>query len=133
MSMDDAAQIRALIDRWVRAVQERDLDGVLADHTDDVVMFDVPPPENGARGIDEYRETWPQFFQWLERGAIFELESLDVTAGNDVAFAYALLRCATAEGMQERPKERLRLTMGLRKDEGRWLIAHEHHSYPIRT
>jgi uncharacterized protein (TIGR02246 family) len=131
--MDNAVQIRALIDRWVHAVQDRDLDGVLAEHTDDVVMFDVPPPEKGARGIDEYRKTWPQFFHWLERGAVFELESLDVTAGDDVAFAYALLRCATPEDMQERPNERLRLTIGLRKEDSRWLIAHEHHSYPARS
>ncbi|MEV0476720.1 nuclear transport factor 2 family protein, partial [Streptomyces prunicolor] len=25
---------------------------------------------------------------------------------------------------------RLRLTFGLRKEKGRWLVAHEHHSFP---
>ena len=78
--MQDETQIRTLIERWIRAVQERDLEGVLADHTDDIVMYDVPPPENGARGIDEYRETWPQFFQWLEQGGMFELTSLDASS-----------------------------------------------------
>ncbi|MDQ4019712.1 MAG: nuclear transport factor 2 family protein, partial [Actinomycetota bacterium] len=73
------AEIRALIERWVRAVQARDLNGVLADHTDDIVMFDVPPP-NEVRGLDAYRDTWPPFFEWLEQGAVFELLSLDVTA-----------------------------------------------------
>jgi uncharacterized protein (TIGR02246 family) len=118
-----------VIERWVHAVQERDLDGVLADHTDDVVMFDVPPPENGARGIDEYRETWPQFFRWLEQGAVFELASLQVAAGADVAFACALLRCGKPSELEKNPDRRLRLTVGLRKEGGRWLIAHEHHSY----
>jgi ketosteroid isomerase-like protein len=32
---DDDAQIRALIERWARAVHEGDMDGDLADHTDD--------------------------------------------------------------------------------------------------
>jgi uncharacterized protein (TIGR02246 family) len=128
--MEDETQIRTLIERWIRAVQERDLEGVLADHTDDIVMYDVPPPENGARGIDEYRETWPQFFKWLEQGGKFELTSLDVTAGADVAFAYALLRCGTEQGLAKNPTKRLRLTVGLRKEDGRWLIAHEHHSFP---
>ena len=128
--MEDETQIRTLVERWIRAVQERDLEGVLADHTDDIVMYDVPPPENGARGIDEYRETWPQFFQWLEQGGMFELTSLDVTAGADVAFAYALLRCGTEQGLAKNPTKRLRLTVGLRKEDGRWLIAHEHHSFP---
>jgi uncharacterized protein (TIGR02246 family) len=126
------AQIRALIERWVRAVQARDLNGVLADHTDDVVMFDVPPP-NEVRGIDAYRDTWPPFFDWLEQGAVFELLSLDVTAGEDVAFATALLRCGTEQGLIEDPETRLRLTVGLRNEGGRWVVAHEHHSFPART
>ncbi len=28
------------------------------------------------------------------------------------------------------PENRLRLTIGLRKEEGRWVVAHEHHSFP---
>ncbi len=35
------SEIRALIERWVGAVQGRDLDGVLTDHSDDIQMFDV--------------------------------------------------------------------------------------------
>jgi ketosteroid isomerase-like protein len=68
---DDAAEIRALIERWARAVRHGDLDMVLADHADDIVMFDVPPPENGVRGIDRYHDTWPPFFEWLRQGASF--------------------------------------------------------------
>lgn len=90
---DDEKQIRALIERWAEAVHAGDLEGVLADHSDDVVMFDVPPPYEGVRGIDAYRETWPPFFEWQARGAAFEIESLDVTAGDEVAYAYALLVC----------------------------------------
>jgi uncharacterized protein (TIGR02246 family) len=124
------AEIRALIGRWANAVQARDLDGVLADHAEDIQMFDVPPP-NEVRGIAAYRETWPPFFGWLERGrGTFEIVSLDVTAGDDVAFATALLRCGTEEGLQKDPDTRLRLTIGLRKEGARWVVAHEHHSFP---
>ena len=56
---DNATQIRALIEKWADAVHCGDLDAVLADHSDDIVMFDVPPPEDGVRGIAAYRETWP--------------------------------------------------------------------------
>ena len=41
--MDDTTQVRALIERWAEAVHAGDLDAVLADHADDIVMFDVPP------------------------------------------------------------------------------------------
>lgn len=46
-------------------------------------MFDVPPPQEGVRGIDTYRETWPPFFEWQAGGASFDILSLDVTAGDD--------------------------------------------------
>lgn len=127
---DDETQIRTLIQRSADAVHSGDLDAVLADHADDIVMFDVPPPEDGVRGIDAYRDTWPPFFQWQRQGASFEIVSLDVTAGADVAFAHALLRCGTPEELAKDPANRLRLTIGLRKDRGRWVVTHEHHSFP---
>ncbi|GAA2109936.1 YybH family protein [Actinomadura alba] len=126
----DEEQIRTLIERWAEAVRSGDMSGVLADHSEDIVMFDVPPPYDGVRGIDAYREAWPQFFEWQEQGASFQIESLDVTAGDDVAFAHALLRCGTPQELADRPENRLRLTLGLRKESGRWVVAHEHHSFP---
>jgi uncharacterized protein (TIGR02246 family) len=127
---DDETQIRRLIERWARAVHTGDMAGVLADHSESIVMFDVPPPNDGVRGIDAYRETWPPFFRWQEQGASFEIVSLDVTAGDTVSFAHALLRCGTPEELEKDPDNRLRLTIGLRKDSGRWVVAHEHHSFP---
>jgi uncharacterized protein (TIGR02246 family) len=127
---EDETQIRALIGRWADAVHAGDLDVVLADHSTDIVMFDVPPPNDGVRGIEAYRETWPPFFEWQRGGATFEIVSLDVTAGDDVAFAYALLRCGTAGEHERDPDNRLRLSLGLRKENGRWIVSHEHHSFP---
>ncbi len=130
---DNATQIRALIENWANAVHCGDLDAVLADHSDDIVMFDVPPPEDGVRGIAAYRETWPPFFTWQRQGASFEIVSLDVAAGEDVAFAYALLRCGTPEELERDPSNRLRLTVGLRRYGDRWVVTHEHHSFPDKT
>jgi ketosteroid isomerase-like protein len=127
--MTDEQQIRTLIERWATAVADGDLDAVLVDHDPHIVMFDVPPPDAGVRGIDAYRDTWPGFFQWLAAGAVFQIETLDVTAGTDVAFAYALLRCGTPEELARKPELRLRLTIGLRKVGDRWTVLHEHHSF----
>src|SRR5690242_18966178 len=86
----DVEQIRALIEHWADAVHTGDLAGVLADHADDILMFDVPPPYDGVRGIDAYRATWPGFFEWRDLGATIEIVALDVTACSDVAFATAI-------------------------------------------
>jgi uncharacterized protein (TIGR02246 family) len=127
----DEEQIRTLIERWAEAVHGGDIDEVVADHASDIVMFDVPPPYEGVRGVDAYRESWPPFVDWQAHGASFEIESLDITAGKDVAFAHALLRCGTPEQFADNPDLRLRLTLGLRREHGRWVVAHEHHSFPV--
>lgn len=127
--MTDEQQVRDLIEHWAGAVHQGDMATVLADHDAGIVMFDVPPPEQGVRGIDAYRQTWPGFFRWQASGALFEIESLEVTAGADVAFAFALLRCGTPEQFEHKPDQRLRLTVGLRKAGGRWTVTHEHHSF----
>jgi ketosteroid isomerase-like protein len=131
--MTDEQQIRDLIERWATAVHVGDMGTVLTGHAADIVMFDVPPPQQGVRGIDAYRHSWPGFFEWQRSGALFEIESLEVTAGADVAFAFALLRCGTPEQFERVPDERLRLTIGLRKVGGRWTVTHEHHSFPDVT
>jgi uncharacterized protein (TIGR02246 family) len=128
---DDEQQIRTLIERWAAAVHRGDMSGVLADHAADIVMFDVPPPYDGLRGIGAYRDSWPPFFEWQRQGAIFEIVELDVTAGDDVAFAYALARCGKPEDFAKNPDSRLRMTFGLRKRDGRWVVTHEHGSFPM--
>src|SRR5664279_6265752 len=131
--MTDEQQIRALIGAWADAVHDGDLNAVLADHAPDIVMFDVPPPNQGVRGIQAYRDTWPPFFAWQAGGAVFDIEELDVVAGGDVAFAYGLLRCGTPADFAHDPAQRLRLTIGLRKIGGSWIVVHEHHSFPDTT
>jgi uncharacterized protein (TIGR02246 family) len=130
MMPENEHQIRTLIERWAEAVHAGDMDAVLADHAHDIVMFDVPPPYEGVRGIEAYRDTWPGFFEWQARGASFEIVSLVVAAGEDVAFAHALLLCGMPQELEANPENRLRLTLGLRKEGGRWIVAHEHHSFP---
>ncbi|MGK2865217.1 MAG: YybH family protein [Mycobacterium sp.] len=128
--MTAESDIRALITAWVDAIRACDLDGVTAAHSPDIVMFDVPPPYEGVRGAQAYRDTWPPFFEFIRSGATFELLELDIEAGDNVAFAHGLLRCGGQKEFADNPDNRLRLTMGLRRTNGQWQIAHEHHSFP---
>ena len=115
-------QIRALVEEWAGAVRAKDMDGALANHTDDIVMFDVPMPLQ-FKGMKEYKKTWELFFAHNRGGpGSFDVTELRITVSDTVAFCHALVKILDAN---------VRLTMGLRKESGRWLIAHEHHSYPI--
>ena len=126
----EEAVIRRLIEDWAAAVRARKISAVVAHHTDDVVMFDVPPPVV-VRGIAAYRRTWPPFFRWQrEEHGTFDIVKLNITAGDTVAFATAVLRCGSKAELAKDDRPRLRLTIGLRKVDGTWKIAHEHHSFP---
>lgn len=45
-SNENELQIRQLVEDWARAVQTRDLPNIIAYHSDDIVMYDVPKPFN---------------------------------------------------------------------------------------
>jgi ketosteroid isomerase-like protein len=124
-------QIKAVIEAWADAVRRHDLPGILAHHEPDIVMFDVPPPLQ-SRGIEAYTKTWDLFFKYHKPSQAFDVEELAITAGDDVAFAVAIMRCGSGTSIV--PSEKggflFRLTIGLRKVDGNWRIAHEHHSVP---
>jgi ketosteroid isomerase-like protein len=125
------SQIKALIEAWADAVRRHDLPGILAHHEQDIVMFDVPPPLQST-GMDEYKKTWDLFFRYHKPSQAFDIEELAITAGEDVAFAVATMRCGsgTFSGPPEAGGFLFRLTIGLRKIDGEWRITHEHHSVP---
>jgi ketosteroid isomerase-like protein len=119
------SQIRSLIEAWADAVRRHDLPAILARHERDIVMFDVPSPLQ-SRGMEEYKKTWDLFFKYHKPSQTFDIEELEITAGEDVAFAIAIMRCVSPQ-----PGGFLfRLTIGPRKIDGDWRITHEHHSVP---
>jgi uncharacterized protein (TIGR02246 family) len=121
--------IRALLERWAKAVRARDYPAILAAHAAEIRMFDVPPPFE-SKGLEEYRRTWDLFFSTSEDPVVFDFDDMEITAGRDVAFVTARMHCEPTEA-GTRARLDFRLTVGLRKDAtGGWLITHEHHSVP---
>ena len=128
-SRSEEAAVRGVIESWTSAVRRRDIEGILKNHSPDVVMFDVPPPFQ-SRGIDAYRKKWDMFFSWSSDPIPFDITEMNITAGRDVAFVVATMRCAEPGPDGRHKSLDFRLTVGLRKIEGRWTITHEHHSVP---
>ena len=125
----DEAAIRKLIENWAKAVRTKNLNRILANHSPEILMFDVPPPIQ-SKGIEAYKKTWDLFFSWSHDPVVFDISEMNITAANDVAFVTALMRCAGTEANGERIELEFRLTIGLRKIGGQWIIMHEHHSIP---
>jgi ketosteroid isomerase-like protein len=123
------AAIHELIVNWAKAVRTKNVDGILANHSPEILMFDVPPPLQ-SKGIEAYRKSWDLFFSWARDFGVFDIDEMTITAGDDVGFVTAVMHCAGAEANQERFDLEFRLTLGLRKIRDQWIITHEHHSIP---
>lgn len=117
-------EIKTIIENWLEAIHRKDINGILENHSEDMLMFDVPFPIQ-SNGLDEYRKTWDLFFQYSNGGKeSFQLEDLTIHAGDRVAFCTALIK------LSNNPSPQCRLTIGLKKTNRQWLIIHEHHSAP---
>jgi ketosteroid isomerase-like protein len=128
----EASALRAILTSWAQSVRKQDLDGVLANHASNILMFDVVPPLQ-LRGIKAYAASWVDlFFPWFGKDGRFDLGELRITAGDRVGFATGLIHCAGIEH-GKRVKYTIRLTVCFKKQEGRWMVAHEHHSEPVTT
>src|SRR6201986_5615991 len=85
-------RIKGLLEAWADAVRRHDVRAILAHHDPDMVMFDLPPPLQ-CKGIREYEKTWDLFFRYHKPATAFDFRELTVTAGQDVAFAVAIMYC----------------------------------------
>jgi len=125
--MNNESQIKARVESWAQAVRERNFNGILAWHHQDIVMYDVPPPFQSV-GIDAYRQTWELFFTNTHS---FRIIDLNIVAGEDVAFCYAPMKCRYFDNKLHREVDLdFRLTIGFKRMEGEWWFMHEHHSVP---
>ncbi|MGC2784005.1 MAG: nuclear transport factor 2 family protein [Roseiarcus sp.] len=113
----DEVVVRDVIEAWADAVRRKDYDGILRSHAADFVMFDVPPPFKSV-GLDAYRKTWDLFFSWSSGPVRFDIQEMDVTAGADVAFAFASMRCEGPGPDGQSEALDFRLTMASRKSRG---------------
>ena len=129
MSQTNESIVRDLLERWAAAVRAKNMREVVANHTSDFVMFDVPPPFE-SRGVAAYEDTWKLFYSSQPDPVAFDIKWLEVVAGDDVAFAFAHMQCVEPTEHVQRTALDFRLTVGLRKVEGHWIIVHEHHSVP---
>ena len=128
-STKDEIAICNLVENWASAVRRKDLSGILRNHSEGMLMFDVPPPLQ-SKGIEAYEKSWDLFFSWSHEPVVFDIGEMSITAGNDVAFVTAVMRCAGTEANGNDIDLDFRLTIGLRKIDNQWIVMHEHHSIP---
>ena len=128
---DNQTEIRALIDQWEKAFRAKDVNGVMAAYApgNEVVAYDVIPPLQ-VTGKEAYRKNYEMFFSQYEGPLDFEMRDLKIVADKEIAFLYVLERVTGTLKKGGKSTLWVRVTSGLRKIDGKWLIIHDHVSVP---
>lgn len=122
-------EVRRVLEEWARSTRTGELDRVLANHEPGAVMYDVLQPMK-YEGVDAYRKSWDDWQPQTVGAFAFDLHDLEVTAGVDLAFAHAFIRCAGTTPDGHEFEDWVRATFCLRNRSDGWRVAHQHVSAP---
>jgi ketosteroid isomerase-like protein len=129
-TITDEAQIRQLVENWTEALRAKNLDALMSHYTPEVLFYDLAPPllHSGSSVNGENLEEWLATFD----GPVgLEVRNLSVTTGGDVAYSTCLERTTGRRTSGEQTDVWVRSTVGYRRIDGKWMIAHEHTSVPF--
>jgi uncharacterized protein (TIGR02246 family) len=122
-------EIRSLIESCARAIRAKDADAVAAHYAPDFVAFDMAPPLRLDRA--EYKQSYARWFASIEGPIDYEIRELQIVASGDEALCSTVNRVKSTAKSGEKHDGWVRVTLGVRKINGKWLAAHEHVSVPF--
>jgi uncharacterized protein (TIGR02246 family) len=127
---NDEAAIQGLLDNAIRSLRDRNIEGLMSLYAQEVVAFDIAPPLRYV-GAEAFRKLWEEVFSVYQGPIQYEIHVLNITVGDDVAFAYSLNRMSGTLNTGQKTDYWLRWTACFRKINGKWLIVHHQNSVPI--
>ena len=114
----------------MRALRTKNIEALMVHYAPDVIVFDLRPPHRIA-SANAYRRNFEAWFASVDGPINYDVHELLVSAKDDVAFCHSLCHVRSKRTNGEEADYWVRVTSGLRKTGGRWLITHEHISMPI--
>jgi ketosteroid isomerase-like protein len=131
---DDLSQLRMLESRFATAMNNKDLDAVMAVYAPEksLFVFDVVGPPSVHFGWEQYREAFKQMFLAISGPIRLTMSDLDIEIGGDIGYSRSLQRVSGVRAKDRKPFDyTVRVTDVYRKIGGKWLIVQEHLSLPI--
>jgi uncharacterized protein (TIGR02246 family) len=125
-----SAEITSLLDHWSASVRAKDIDRLMSLYAPDVVYFDVVPPLRYT-GAPALRRNFLRWFESWKSAIGSQHRDVTVLAGGDVATAFMLHRTSGTLKDGREVDYWVRVTIGCRTTDKRWLIEHEHVSLPV--
>jgi len=124
------SELKALFESRSEAMRQKDIERVMALYSPDIVYFDLVPPlrYSGAAALRD------RFLDWFGRWSSpigQELRDLHISASEDVAAAFMLIRTSGTLKTGEEIGYWVRVSNGCQRSDRGWLITHEHVSLPV--
>lgn len=126
----DEAAIRALVDARVNAVRTKNVAAAVAAVAPGALMFDVVDPLESI-GLEAARQRAESWFGSFDGPIGHEIANLNIAASGDVGFCHGLAHVHAKQADGGELDMWWRTTICLRKDNGNWMITHEHNSVPF--
>jgi ketosteroid isomerase-like protein len=127
---NDEAEIRGLMDIWAQALHAKDVDGIMRVYAADVRAFDLAPPLQHV-GAATHRRNFQEWFRTFRGPIGSDLRDFNVTSSGDVALCHGFNRISGTKTSGEETSVWVRVTLGLRRENGAWKVMHEHVSVPF--
>lgn len=129
MSEDEAA-IRRLLARWSAAVEAKDLDSIVADYSDDAVLFDAIPPYKVV-GKAAIRQAWANCLPYFPEKFTSEHREVVIHVSGDAAIMHGIHHFIPIPADHPSGQTWMRVTVGYVRIDGQWKSVHDHVSIPF--
>ncbi|UVE17680.1 nuclear transport factor 2 family protein [Pseudomonas sp. LS44] len=126
----DLAQLHALLDSWAQGFQAKDVDQVMSTYSEDIVAFDAIQ-QLQFKGRDAYRAHWQACMAMCPGLPTYAVSEQNISISGELAIAHYLGHCGGTDAEGNCQGGWSRVTQGFRKLNDRWLIFHEHFSFPV--
>ncbi len=127
---ENEVQIQAILDKKIKVIHDKDLQGALDMYIEEVVTFDFKEPLLN-KGKDAIKKRLQEWFASYKGAIGQEMKELEITTADDIAFSHCVTRTYGISGNNEQQDMWYRVTNGFKKINGTWLISHEHVSDPV--
>ena len=123
------ALIRERVEDVVKALNAKDIEGVMSLYAPHIVSFDIVPPLRYV-GADNKRRAWQEAFAAYTGPFVYGVHDLNVMTHGELAFVHSLNHLnASLDGVHTIDLW-LRWTACFRRIDGDWLVVHDHVSVP---
>jgi ketosteroid isomerase-like protein len=126
------ALVRQRVGDAVKALNAKDIDGVMSLYAPNLVSFDIAPHFGALRyvGADNKRRAGQEAFAAYTGPFDYEVHDLNVTTHGELAFAHSLNHVTATLASGHIVDMWLRWTACFRRIDGVWLVVHDHVSVP---